>query len=169
MMQNAIFKIVGVVVVAVAIAIAVAKACESEVDRINRRMDELCDLSSMSSQESNLAAGMRAKKISEFFMPGIEIRAESAPISISSRGELRRLVFQSRTQLNSIDVDARKKDTVLDESGKTARMAVSMRISARGPQGSETFREAFEIDWTKDDGEWNIQNVDRRETIRLID
>lgn len=161
--------IVGAVVILAVLAFLVPRLFVSESDLIEKRMEKICELASLSGQESSVKAGVRANEIGKFFTSDISIRAESAPISISSRQELRRLIFRARTQLRKIDVEPRKMEVTMEDDGSTAAMLASIRIAARGPQGSETFREAFEIKWTKSDGKWKIEDIGRHETIRLIE
>lgn len=168
-MQIKLTTILTVAALLAVLIFTVSKLFKNDADIIEGRMDRLCDLASLSEQESSLNAGMRAKEISDYFTAGIEIRAESAPISISSRHELRRMIFKARTSLNNIDVDPRKLEVTVNEDGKKASMFASIRIGARGPQGSETFREAFNIEWINREGKWKIADIDRHETIHLVE
>jgi ketosteroid isomerase-like protein len=158
----------GVVLLAAAITL-LARSCTSEEQRIRQRFEKLCRINELDGVESTIQAGISANQISEYFTPNLVIEAASAPISVGSLQEFRQIVFKARSSLELIDIDVRKLDVQLDPSGERASMSASLRIHARGMGGRETFNEAFNIDWSKEQNEWKISRVSRYETIRMIE
>ena len=158
----------GAVLLAAAITL-LARSCTSEEQRIRKRFETLCRINELDGVETTIQAGISANRISEYFAPDLVIEAASAPISVGSLQEFRQIVFKARSSLERIAIDVRKVDVRLDPSGERAAMSASLRIHARGMGERETFNEAFNIDWVRQQGEWRISRVSRYETIRMIE
>ncbi len=160
----------GALGILVAVGIFTYRAMNrSEEDEIRREFSRLIDAASIDGRESALRAGLRAGDIVEFFTPDIEIISSSANIYISSRRELRQLVFQARTNLDNLSVRVRRNRVVVEEDGANATMDVSLEIRVIGMGENRRDRDSFTIQWVKQDGNWLIDRIERYETIRTIE
>ena len=140
----------------------------TEEDAIRREFSRLMELAAIDGMESPLKAGLRAADIVEFFTTDINISSRFANISISSRRELRQLVFQARTSLERLSVRVRRNRIEIDADGENATMDISLEIRVVGMGENRRDRDSFTIQWVKRDGNWLIDRIERYETIRTI-
>ncbi len=145
------------------------RSCESNAKKINQTMDEICRLNEMNQEELPAQTAIRASRICEYFSPEVTISLESVQISVSSRDELKQLIFLTRTRLNSIRIKSDNRRLTVDKDKQSATMFINIDLKLGSGGGHDSFNESFNIQWIKIENDWRIRKISHHETIQMIE
>ena len=166
-MMDTRFRIPLVVAAAMALAVAGFWWWHGRDERaIRRSISTLAGLLSKTSEESDIAAMVRTKKIIGFFATPLDLRLGAPFHEITERDEGILAIHQVRASVKSLRVIVR--DAALSVADNRTSASASVAVEGVVVVQNEPTHEIreFELDWVKRDGDWLIAKVNVTETIR---
>lgn len=132
---------------------------------IERSVRRLARLVAKDGPEPDLEALARARQISLFFTPTLEIRLPPYAPEIRDRQELAALAHQARASADAISIHIYDMATIVSRDRREATLSLTARGTVRrGPQEDSDVRE-LEIQWVRAADGWKISAV--REVVAI--
>lgn len=166
-MRSRIALIMWVLAAALAVYLAWTWLLPGPEKIIRKRLAEMRELVSFSSNEGPLAKLANSEKLLGYFTPDIEIRINipgRQDLSLSGREDLRQAILGARSQVDSIHMEFHDIRVMVDATKTSATTLVTVR--ADGATGGEPFVERMRIYFTKTDGKWLVSAANRAPVVR---
>lgn len=133
---------------------------------IHREWEKVLQLCRKEAAGSLLTAATRPLELQGYFTSNALIET-GAPYPLSLRRAELPAVFGRLWQLaDHIQVHSRGEDIVVEESRRAAIMEVTVEVQAGVRGDVVSGLDAYRLEWSRAEGPWRIQRVQRMDTIR---
>lgn len=132
----------------------------SDSRKINRKLAYLQGLVSKTQDESDFVSLARAREIALHFTVTPYVRLSGYLPVISHRRELQPVLYQYRSNLDTVSVDVYDKTLEISPDRQAATMELTAKGTARRGGETRTDVQQVQIKWVKQDGEWLVNRVE---------
>lgn len=160
-------RLMGMVILGVAVLLTVLWLNRpNDAQLIRREWEKVIQLCRKETTVSLLSAATRPLELQGFFTSNALIET-GAPYPMSLRRAELPPVFGRLWQMaDHIQVQSRGEDIVVAESRRGAVMEVTVEVQAGVRGDAVSGLDAYRLEWSRAEGPWRIQRIQRMDTIR---
>jgi hypothetical protein len=138
---------------------------QSPQRRLYRRLDALLAQLEKDGEESRLAAAATARGVLDYFAPGFVVRAAPYEGTLTDSQQLMGAVMRFRDGAGRISATAGERETLLQESPRTAAMTFVVTVVMDAGRGPSQERWRVRSLWLEDGGEWRLSELELAERL----
>lgn len=136
---------------------------------IERQLMQLCRLAEKNSEEPMIVAARRADRIAMMMTEDVQLNSTQPwAVSISSRGEVRRAVLETRAMVRRLHVSIDDLQTEVTADRLAADQRCTIRVRVDGGGWSDAQARELALRWRREPDGWRIATAHLVDVIRAL-